>query len=140
MSELIGTAQALELLDKVVQAKGADYVYPGQPGDLCFNFETDGAPSCIVGHVLADLGLTYERASRLKVVGSSGAHDTVQYLVADGFPYTFSVGAMCALYVAQTVQDQRESWGAALDAARKASADYLHNEQYYGRPYVKPID
>lgn len=136
MPEVIGTEQVLALLDRVVQAKGADYVYPGISGDMCYNFETQGAPSCIVGHVLAELGVTKDQAAEVRVDGSAGVNDTVEALVKAGWKYTFSIGAVAVLYKAQNVQDQRQSWGEALAAARRVAEDYIHNERYYNQPYI----
>lgn len=139
MSEVIGTEQVLALLDKVVQAKGADYVYPGTSADKCYNFEPQGAPSCIVGHVLAELGVTRQQAAEFGVDGSAGVHDTVHALAGGGWQYMFSVGAMNALHKAQGVQDRRDSWGDALDAARRVSRDYIHNERFYNQPYISLV-
>lgn len=46
---------ALALLERAVAEKGADYAYPRS---YCVYFEPDGSPSCIVGHVLAYMGVT----------------------------------------------------------------------------------
>lgn len=62
---------AIRSLRTVVYEKGADFVYPGDRlEDQCLNFK-DGEASCIVGHVLALLGLTYERAVELGIAGST---------------------------------------------------------------------
>lgn len=140
MAELIGTERTLELLAKVVEAKGADYVYPGTAGDTCYNFEVQGAPSCIVGHVLAELGVTKDQAAEVRVDGSAGVNDTVEALVRNGWKYTFSIGAVAVLYRAQNVQDQRRSWGDALRMAAVAAEDYVHNERHYGQPYIRLTD
>jgi hypothetical protein len=45
--------EALELLNRVVEEKGADHVYQGK----CVYFH-GGAPACIIGHVMAYKGIT----------------------------------------------------------------------------------
>jgi hypothetical protein len=108
---------AIRALRTVVFEKGADYVYPGTSGDKCFNF-VDGEPSCIVGSVLALLGLTFEQADRLGVSGSSSAWDTTRELnLDDDFEWTITEQAKQIFGEAQTVQDNRKTWGEALAAA-----------------------
>lgn len=56
----IDVPQTLVLLQQVVAEKGADYVDPNSDStglSVCEYFTPDGAPSCIVGHVLAKAGL-----------------------------------------------------------------------------------
>lgn len=113
---VLDTEGAIRALRTVVFEKGADYVYPGTPGDKCFNF-VDGEPSCIVGSVLALLGLTFEQADRCGVSGSNDAWDTTRELnrLWDGsFNWVIDEGARLVLAVAQRIQDVRCSWGEAL--------------------------
>lgn len=115
---VLDTEGAIRALRTVVFEKGADYVYPGASEDKCFNF-VDGEPSCIVGSVLALLGLTFEEADRLGVSGSSSAWDTTTKLnqLQDGsFDWVIGEGARLVLAMAQEVQDRRNSWGEALSA------------------------
>lgn len=113
---VLDTEGAIRALRTVVFEKGADYVYPGTRGDRCFNF-VDGEPSCIVGSVLALLGLTFEQAERLGVSGSRDSWETTKELndLQDGsFDWVIDEGARLVLSVAQEVQDARSSWGYAL--------------------------
>lgn len=117
---VLDTEGAIRALRTVVFEKGADYVYPA--GDKCFNF-VDGEPSCIVGSVLALLGLTFEEADRCGVSGSNDAWETTGKLnqLQDGsFDWVIDEGARLVLAAAQEVQDARRSWGEALSAVESS--------------------
>lgn len=113
---VLDTEGAIRALRTVVFEKGADYVYPGTSGDKCFNF-VDGEPSCIVGSVLALLGLTFEEADRCGVSGSNDAWETTGKLnqpQGGSFDWVIDEGARLVLAMAQEFQDARYPWGEAL--------------------------
>jgi hypothetical protein len=114
----MSTAQEIEyvrgLLVRAVEEKGADYVYPdeqktpkGQLGDDLCMYVHDGAPSCIVGHVLHYAGVELEKfepweGSRAEIVGEA---------LTEWHP-----SVLKALGAAQEAQDGGKTWGKALDA------------------------
>jgi hypothetical protein len=114
-----GTVRSLRL---AVFEKGADFVYPGELTDRCFNF-VDGEPSCIVGTVLHMLGLTYDRAYELGVDASMDAWETTLVLNSAEFGWHFNADAREILAIAQAVQDNRQSWGEALARVEEVFAE-----------------
>lgn len=118
---LLTGEQALLLLRKVVFEKGADYVYKGPNPDrptICYNV-WDGQPSCIIGHVLAELGL---KASDYEdqALGAELSITSLAGLLRSSktFEWDISGDAVKVLSVAQEMQDEGHSWGAALEAAQ----------------------
>lgn len=115
MTETINAQQALQMLREAVAAKGADYVYREQDRDdggfvQCVYFEGDGSPSCIVGHVLAQLG---KREQDLRFEGSSTPNTVgIESVLVDGVE--LDMGARRVLGAAQRKQDGGATWGAAV--------------------------
>ena len=52
--------QAVNEAKRAIREKGWDYIYEPGIRESCHNFEQDGAPSCIVGHMLSYKGMTLE--------------------------------------------------------------------------------
>lgn len=127
MSEplILDGKKAVALLRLVVFEKGADYVYvrPNPDRDTCVNFH-DGQPSCIVGHVLANLGVTGEKAEEFGIAGSQGVYDAVRSINASDLPWTINSEACLVLGAAQAVQDAGGTWGEALEAAESEWDSY----------------
>lgn len=100
--------EARELLQRAVNEKGADYVYPERFN--CRYFNEDGGPSCIVGHVLDYKGLTLDDVP--------GVENTAALLTirGDGVIKCDDLTSR-ALQEAQNVQDCGEPWGYALAEA-----------------------
>ena len=85
--------EAVALLQRAVEEKGADYVYEHPTytdpetneeveDSTCFYFDPGaGTPSCIVGHVLAYKGVTMEE------IDGDNADTTVDNLFANGTVY-----------------------------------------------------
>jgi hypothetical protein len=74
----IGKEQAIALLERAVQEKGADYTYTpirvASYGEKCLYATPDkAAPSCIVGHALAYVGVPVEKLFKLDHLGDIGA-------------------------------------------------------------------
>lgn len=146
MTITIDKDRALELLAKAVKEKGEDYVYPrsnsakGTYGK-CLYVEDDGTPSCIVGHVIG-----YVKPSLLPLVGTwernecperdeydfPPKHTTIEQgfgfstgatYVADSLERSdllrFTPEAVSVLSRAQRIQDGGETWGKALEEAKK---------------------
>ncbi|MDX3260797.1 hypothetical protein PV336_16370 [Streptomyces sp. MI02-2A] len=109
--------EAKTLLADAVKEKGADYVYQnvdsphGNP--TCAYFDpTTGAPSCIVGHVIAAKGATRERLDNRE----QNLYTDVQGLVhAEIIKVDNETHAL--LTIAQEKQDRDVSWGEAVKGA-----------------------
>lgn len=122
MTNVLTGEGALGVLRLVVFEKGNGYVYPRAEDevDTCRNFK-DGQPSCIVGHVFARLGVTYELAVAAAMNGSMGAYSSIRNLGSYGWTdWTFSPEAQNALTSAQSWQDRGSTWGEALAAAEES--------------------
>jgi len=125
MEKIITAEETLRLLTRAVEEKGEGHVYPTFPGTtttLSCYYAKDGKPSCIVGHVLFDLGvpisdMTHDdengRYGRISL-GVIGGH---RASLRSHYGLTFDNAAWSMLCVAQEVQDCREPWGEALAAA-----------------------
>lgn len=113
----VRVAEALELLDRAVAAKGGDYIYEWiwtpETGSACLNFH-EGQPSCLIGHVLSYLGVTPDM-----VVGRNG-HGVwvVSRFLCDQGIVRFSPLAEAALSKAQEAQDNGDPWGRAVTLAK----------------------
>lgn len=108
--------------DKIVQDFAAvvegneEYLYEAPLiGDrrVCAYFDEEGAPSCIVGHVLARNGLTLDMIKEYDPDGSFNKYP-VDWLISRGLVACSSLAAW-ALADAQRMQDVGVSWGAVLE-------------------------
>lgn len=113
-------AQAINLLEKAVGEKGADYVYPRMMtvGDItvatqCDYFRED-QPSCLVGHVLSYLG--YDNADEAEGHSASYAMEKLGI--------EFDDAAAFILEQAQDAQDSGTPWGEAVENARNEYENY----------------
>ncbi|AGY47121.1 hypothetical protein CN1A_12 [Clavibacter phage CN1A] len=127
----INLNNVIELLEAAVDKKGREYVDPDALSHTRCSYAKDGAPSCIVGHVLVDLGVPVEELT------DSGLGE-VSELFNDNDPYyveivsrvTATGPALEVLSKAQAVQDQQGTWGDALDSARRLQErrlQHIHN-------------
>lgn len=111
-------------LQEVIAEKGEDYVYPragrGSTGDGCRYFENDGSPSCIVGHLLAKRGVTYDALLTLKFGAemneSTSASGLVGARVIDLDPSQADLLREFLVDV-QALQDMGVAWGKAFSVA-----------------------
>jgi hypothetical protein len=95
-----------------VVAERPNYVYESDAEGNC-QYVRDGAPSCVVGHVLHRLGVPVTELSRYDTpYGGVDAMRVVGELVPSA-----SWEVREALFKAQSVQDRQETWDAALVAA-----------------------
>ncbi len=106
----ITVASALESLEKARDSKPKGYRYNEIDDDgvgtrKCRYFESDGSPSCIVGHVLADHGYTFDPESFRNKVNVIGIRSIV--ITSDAVAY--------GLLDAQVTQDQGETWEQAVE-------------------------
>lgn len=109
--EEIPDYRVVDALTETVRKRGADYVYKKIDG-AC-KYRVDDKPDCLVGHVLARLVPDYEPDEV-----------SVQALRTVFKELGFSNRAILALQVAQSVQDDSHTWGAALTAARSVFDHY----------------
>lgn len=120
MSEQIDIDRALDLLRRVVEGR-EDYVYQrltdGSGEDVCAYFDlTTGQPSCLVGHVLAEVGVTLDTLPDRHNVGSG-----IHHLDVPGVEMTR--GARRVLSAAQRAQDRGTPWGEAAARAQVAAKE-----------------
>lgn len=127
----ITAEQAIEALRKVV-AGNEEFVYElksdadradqgvNKNDGSCF-YEWDGKPSCIVGHVLAELGASIGVLRHLDTRQTAGIKASRQALSEQNI-FTTSA-AIDILHVAQYVQDRGSSWGEALADAEQVFAN-----------------
>jgi hypothetical protein len=113
-------------LKKALAVKGEDYVYErpkfplndGLTIEACAYFTAEGQPSCIVGHVMADLGHTIndldQIASSYDGTFNTGATAST---AMDYLGYELDEKTRCLLSVAQDYQDSGHRWGEAVEVA-----------------------
>lgn len=129
--------ETLELLNAAVAKKGEDYVYGsdlvinqfGRPGPSC-HYAWDGKPDCIVGHVLASVGVSLaelhygdspseENDFQPKNYGryaTGSANSVIEVLSRDGV-VNFTDDARALLQETQRLQDSYVPWGEAVAEA-----------------------
>lgn len=112
-------ATAVEILDGLVEEFGADYVYPQGENGKC-DYVRDGEPSCIVGHVLAKVGVPIERlkAADGAIMGGGMAADALLGMLHNEGALQSNGSVRALLCEAQYRQDHSTSWGAAVRAAK----------------------
>ncbi|MGX7680277.1 hypothetical protein ACSMXN_15395 [Jatrophihabitans sp. DSM 45814] len=117
----IGTA--LSLLASAVKRRGPDFVYQPVWADdyryLTCLYAHDGAPDCIVGHVLADAGV---RPWELEAMRDDGIEDLYR---AGRLPIALTLGALAVLHAAQQSQDRGCPWSVVLADATAMAARVL---------------
>lgn len=145
---VIEKEQAIELLNRAVEEKGADYVYPrgglgeNSGDDKVCAYERNGAPSCIVGHVFSYLGVPVETLAVLDQQSLSAVTDLTRSVptwiddeevhgVPKGeVPLSVLAGiqidpdALGILRRAQADQDGGIPWGKAVQYAIAEPYDY----------------
>jgi hypothetical protein len=112
------------LLDRAVAKKSSEYIYEKpERWDACVYFQEDHTPSCLIGFVLADLGVD----PKIKMFASEGefAHNMEQFGDDDLMSYLrkefgleFSDRAEELLELAQELQDEGTSWGNVAESIR----------------------
>lgn len=119
--EKLTVPRTIDLLREIVEERGSDYVYPGQParsdvpGVLCYYVNADGTPGCIVAQVLHRNGTTLQQLAK-----HEGETPFSEPFVS-AFGLTFDVSNI--LKAAQGIQDDGYTWGAALAAAEDVASD-----------------
>ena len=127
---VLSADQAVALLRKVVYGR-EDYLYERFPpsaslgsddAGYCLNFDQHGNPSCVVGHVLVEMGLSFEEAEVLHIATNKAIPNVASILNEYGqFGWSFSREAVNVLTEAQVAQDDGRTWGEALAMAERAA-------------------
>jgi len=127
---VVDADKAIELLERAVEEKGADYVDPDADTVGCNYADGQGNPLCIVGHVVNYLGVDL----RPVVVGEDGAeHEELWGHGVSAVELNYATraaphpgiritdDAVWVLGKAQTMQDNGASWGEAVKYAKEAA-------------------
>jgi hypothetical protein len=112
-----------ETLHKIVEETGPDYVYQipeGTYGDCVYADPVTGAPSCIVGHVVAALDPeAFERMAKFEDEAGPftimSAIDPNDWARVDVGLEVDSADLRSALAMAQEAQDRGMTWGEAQE-------------------------
>lgn len=111
------SSEIRKLILKAIDEKGEDYVYPAElreEFDTCLYFTPDGAPACIIGHVLAYKGIeaTYD-------IEGQSAYDVLRSC----WPEPLPAAVLIAATQAQQTQDGGGTWADALETFDRTYAE-----------------
>jgi len=111
---MITVEQAREGLRKALEEKGEDYIYPNAlNGENCVYADSDGDPSCLVGHAIyyidreAFNALAEEEREEMDRIGDALPITSVRSV-------KFEPAALKGLAEAQDRQDTKRPWGEAV--------------------------
>jgi hypothetical protein len=117
------TAQDMAQLIHNIADKTPTFIYPLNPSnneELCLYKWPTGEPACLIGHVLAELGL-------LDFAVEGRAADTVLGIINNNDTgYTFTEGAADIAMEAQRIQDMGQTWEAAASSALQMAEDTIY--------------
>lgn len=100
-------------LNKALDEKGEDYVYPQADGNCVYSLE--GEPSCIVGHVLHTLDPEmFKRVAEFERDYDQNGGDTSFGVVVTGLGLPFETEQRRALQNVQSSQDSGHTWEHAV--------------------------
>lgn len=134
MPEIINAAKALDLLGEVVEGR-EDFVYfrVTDEGYGTCQYFADGQPSCIVGHVLAKVGIPVDDQVEWNSNSIKGVAARSDRPFGD---VVFTIKALDILSSAQYEQDSAgapddevHNWGAALHSAKLRSIHSTHVDE-----------
>lgn len=131
MTETIDRDRAVQLLQQQVEKVGADHIYVLDENQRqCVYFDREGCPSCIVGHVLAEVGVkagqVHEQWRTPYSISDMGNGISINSVDVEGVEMT--EGARIVFAAAQRRQDQGSTWGEALAGAELAASGLRTNE------------
>lgn len=129
--------KATSLLDATVTTQGVEYVYNRHNGS-CQYFHSENRyddetgewvrenerPGCLVGHVLLDLGLTYDDLYEVNTLSA----DAAMYDLQQRGLLSYTADAEQILSMAQISQDNGVAWGEAVERAKLG--------QVFKKPYA----
>lgn len=126
-TEQISAVSVINMLGEIVDGH-EDFVYDTEVG--CVYFDGEGAPSCLVGHVLAAYGYTAQLFTDNQVLmdgmmfGNSARFEWVTKRVE----LPFTPAAVRVLDYAQSLQDLRRTWGEAYAMTHAMFEGMLESE------------
>lgn len=102
-------------LPAIIATKGEDFKYVFPPGGTCLYVE-NGAPSCLIGHYLIDLGFPMDAFQAVEGNGiESLFHEENFKEIMTSHGFTAEPDAIMALSRLQGIQDNGYSWGYAYN-------------------------
>lgn len=110
-------------LPRIIAVKGEDYQYDVPFGGTCL-YVDKGAPSCLIGHYLIDLGFPMEAFESYEGRGIESLfheEDGKEFMASHGF--TADPEAVYAMGKVQDLQDNRYSWGQAYESVFEPDID-----------------
>lgn len=119
---VITNETAMQALRDVVAEVGPDYTYPDSERDDLYHacrYVADGKASCIVGRALHKMGVPLEVLAEHEL---SSAEMVIRELIDDGVIESNESEWATQYAFAQIAQDQRKTWGKALQEAEGFSA------------------
>ena len=121
---MITKTKAVELIERAVAEKGADYVDPHAGGRCSYANDRvePTAAGCIVGHALFYEGATVAELHELDGLPVSSVMMLIDSEARDALPVAVDEEAARVFMAAQRAQDVGETWGSALERARQAAA------------------
>lgn len=130
MSAVLSKDNVIELLERAVEEKGADYVDPNAADHVCEYADEQGNPLCIVGHVLSYLGEPLKPTvhedydgEQYTTLWGTGMDATEAIINPSAFGVDDYDVVASVLSNAQRVQDRAGTWGEALEAAKNRLAE-----------------
>jgi hypothetical protein len=113
---VVGYELTKQLLEAAVNLKGDDYEVAS--GDCVYFAYDSGEPVCMVGHVLAALGVRLDdlrmKSEEAMEEWSSDEAPNEKRVGSLALPVQFTEKAMTLLKTAQRRQDEGATWGSAL--------------------------
>ena len=116
MTKVYDLEETKALLDEIVAEFGADYVYQKPSPFLCRYRKNSGEPDCIVGQLLAKVGLLPDREFESRW-GATYFLDPECKHPLTNLENNFTVEANLLLHNVQGKQDYETPWGQAVDEA-----------------------
>ena len=125
-TEQISAASVINMLGEIVEGH-EEYVYDDTEIG-CVYFDSDGAPSCLVGHVLAAYGYTAQLFTDWYTSDGTYGNGARFDWVMNHLDLPFTDAAVSLLTHAQVVQDGRNAWGVAHARALALYEDMRESE------------
>ena len=111
--EMILAFDTYDVLKKIVDNRGADYVYEGAYHDNCMYWDYDeDAPSCLVGHYFYAKGFIKDSEDAYRIENSIATMPIATFERTQHVE--FSEAAKALLLAVQQRQDAGWTWGKAL--------------------------
>lgn len=114
--------KAVELLTKVVEKRGTNFIY-AQPNGITCKYWHDGKPSCGLGQLFFDLGVKPQTLAFMDSRTDSNFDDELIQRDLNDIGITFTEDAFKALTAFQVQQDNGHNYGHALEQAKRGNND-----------------